>query len=154
MKRETGALFEKASRAILAGKVLLRRGDADFAAGHSYYAMFYTASALLIERGLRVGGRGAVQRAFGEYFVKTGGFDPSFHRWLLDAHDRRIAGDYRVEMRMAEDDVRRALRQAQAFLLEARRYLDRRPTAGEHAIPQKALIRRTSEMEGYACTDA
>lgn len=49
----------------------------------------------------------------------------AFHQWLLDAHDRRIAGDFGAEIRLASDDVRSAIQQAQQFLLEARRYLAR-----------------------------
>lgn len=125
MKREAGALLEKALRAVIAGKVLLRRGDADFAAGRAYYAMFYAASALLVERGYRARGHGAVQRAFGKYFVRTGEFDPSFHRWLLDAHDRRLAGDFDANLRLSAADVKGAIQQAQQFLLAARQYLAR-----------------------------
>jgi len=124
VKRETGALLEKAARAILGGKILLRRGDTDFATGLAHFAMCYTARALLIEQGLRAEGRGAVRRAFGEHFVKTGAFDPSFHQQLLDAHDQWIAADdNRVETRLAVGDVRKTIAQAQAFLLETRRYL-------------------------------
>ncbi len=106
--------------------MLLARRDADFAAGRAYYAMFCAASALLIERGRRFGGRGAVHRAFGEEFIKTGAVDPTFYRRLLDAHDMRIAGDYGIETRLQVADVRNTLQQAQAFLLEARRCLDLR----------------------------
>lgn len=46
-------LLDKAGRAIHAAETLLREGDADFGAGRAYYAMFYTAEALLAEKGLR-----------------------------------------------------------------------------------------------------
>ena len=52
MKEETGKFFDKAPDAILAAKVLLKEKALDFAAGRAYYAMFYTAQALLIEMGL------------------------------------------------------------------------------------------------------
>ncbi len=53
MREETSKLVEKASRAIGAAEALLARGDSDFAAGRAYYAMFYTAEALLVESGRR-----------------------------------------------------------------------------------------------------
>jgi uncharacterized protein (UPF0332 family) len=123
MKRETGALLRRAQRAILTGKILSVRGDTDFAAGQAYHALHCTVRALLLERGLRVGGRRAVQRAFGDYFVKTGTFAPDFYRWLLDAHDRRIVGDYSTEKPFTVADTRDSLARAQTFLLEARRHL-------------------------------
>lgn len=87
--------------------------------------MFYTASALLVERGYRARGHGTIQRAFGKYFVRTGEFDPSFHQGLLDAHDTRLAGDFNANLRLAADDVRGAIQQAQKFVLAARQYLAR-----------------------------
>lgn len=50
MKRETAALLEKAARAIFGGKILLRRGDTDFATGLAHLSMCCTARELLNER--------------------------------------------------------------------------------------------------------
>ncbi|MFN8463529.1 MAG: HEPN domain-containing protein [Anaerolineales bacterium] len=44
--------MEKAESAIGAAESLLRDGYRDFAAGRAYYAMFYTAEALLAEKEL------------------------------------------------------------------------------------------------------
>jgi hypothetical protein len=62
MKPKSRRLLDKAARAIRAAETLLREGDADFAAGRAYYAMFYSAEALLFERGLQFRKHGA----FGE----------------------------------------------------------------------------------------
>lgn len=51
LNTDTRKLLEKARRAIQAAVTLLQHGDADFAAGRAYYAMFYTAEALLSEKG-------------------------------------------------------------------------------------------------------
>ena len=82
MKEQTRKRLEKASRAIHAARTLLDAGDAEFAAGRAYYAMFYAAEALLNEKGLRFRKHGGVQAAFGEHFAKTGVLDSKFHRWL------------------------------------------------------------------------
>ena len=94
MKPETEKLLAKASRAIDAAKLLLQAGDADFAAGRAYYAMFYVAEALLAEKERRFRRHSAVQAAYGDEFAKPAVLDPQFHRWLLDASDKRILGDY------------------------------------------------------------
>ena len=52
MKRRTGQLLAKGEDAIEAAELLLKSGKKDFAAGRAYYAMFYTAEALLFEKGL------------------------------------------------------------------------------------------------------
>jgi uncharacterized protein (UPF0332 family) len=80
VKEETQKLLDKASRAIRAAAALLRDGDVDFAAARAYYAMLYAAEALLNERNVRFRKHGGVHGAFGEHFVKSGLFDPKFHR--------------------------------------------------------------------------
>jgi uncharacterized protein (UPF0332 family) len=98
MKDISRLLLEKAQRAINAAHTLLETGNfPDFAAGRAYYAMFYVAEALLEEKSLRFSKHGGVHGAFGEYYIKTGILDLKFHRWLLNAFDQRIDGDYGVE---------------------------------------------------------
>jgi len=53
MKEETSKLPGKASRAVKAAGTLLGNDDLDFAVSRAYYAMFYTAEELLIEKGLQ-----------------------------------------------------------------------------------------------------
>lgn len=94
MKAEATSLLEKAARAIQAAEALLSRGDTDFSVGRSYYAMFYTATALLLEEGVSASKHSTVHALFGERFAKTARLDRKFHRWLLDAFDKRIESDY------------------------------------------------------------
>ncbi|MGH9335429.1 MAG: HEPN domain-containing protein [Vicinamibacteria bacterium] len=115
--------MEKASRAIRAAEILLRESEPDFAAGRAYYAMFYVAEALLYEKELQFRKHSGVHSAFGEHFAKTGLFDSKFHRWLLDASDRRIQADYGVDVVLASEDVELVLQQAREFMAEARRLL-------------------------------
>jgi uncharacterized protein (UPF0332 family) len=123
MKQETGPFLHKAARAVHAVETLLGAGDADFAAGRAYYAKFYVAEALLNERRLHFRKHGGVHAAFGEHFAKSGLFDPQFHRWLLDAFDKRIQGDYGFEATVTPEDAASMIQQAREFLEEARRYL-------------------------------
>ncbi len=57
MKEGTRNLLGKAERAIQAATALLHSVGAEFAAGRAYYAMFYTAEALLHERDQRFSNR-------------------------------------------------------------------------------------------------
>jgi uncharacterized protein (UPF0332 family) len=127
MKEETEKLLNKAARAIQAAEILLREGEVDFAAGRAYYAMFYVAEALLNEKGLRFRKHSGVHAAFGEQFAKSRLLDPKFHRWLLDAFDKRIQGDYDVEVGVTSEDVTEMIEQASEFLEEARRFLTLTP---------------------------
>ncbi|QWR77848.1 HEPN domain-containing protein [Candidatus Magnetomonas plexicatena] len=127
-------LLEKASRAISAALSLLERNDIDFAAGRTYYAMFYTTEALLNEKGVHFGKHGSLHSAFGEHFVKTGLMDKKFHRWLLDAYDKRILGDYGIESTLTHDDVKSMIERAEEFLLVARKYFELGSTSTVHNL--------------------
>lgn len=125
MKEGSSKLLGKATRALRAVERLLQSGDAEFAAGRVYYAMFYTAEALLNEKGMHFRKHGGVHGAFGEHFVKTGELDAKYHRWLLEASNNRIAVDYGVDAVITPKEVARMLEQAREFIQEARRYLRR-----------------------------
>ena len=68
--------------------------------------MFYIASALLAEDGLGSGRHSGVHALFGERFAKPGRTDREFHRFLLDAFDRRIQADYGFEAQISPEEVR------------------------------------------------
>jgi uncharacterized protein (UPF0332 family) len=123
MKEATQQLLDKAARAIHAAETLLQADDVEFATGRAYYAMFYVAEALLNEKGLRFRRHSRIHAAFGMQFIKSNLLDAKFHRWLLDAFDQRIQGDYGLETTPTSDDVARMIEQAREFLQEARHYL-------------------------------
>jgi uncharacterized protein (UPF0332 family) len=117
------ALLEKAARSVHAATTLLDEGDADFAVSRAYYGMFYAAEAVLLSKGLRFQRHGSVHAAFGEHFVKTGLLNTKLHRWLLDAFDQRILGDYGTEAVMTVEDTKQVIDHAEVFVTEVRRYL-------------------------------
>ncbi|MBI3318926.1 MAG: HEPN domain-containing protein [Candidatus Omnitrophica bacterium] len=126
MMPEATKLLVKAERSIDAAQALLNRADLDFAASRAYYAMFYVAEAVLSAKGLRFRKHTGVHAAFGEQFAKTGSFDPKFHRWLVDAFDQRIQGDYDVESAVTSERITALIQQAREFLQEAKTYLSSR----------------------------
>jgi uncharacterized protein (UPF0332 family) len=116
-------LLKKAGRAIHAAETLLQHEDVDFAAGRAYYAMFYRAEALLSEKGLHSRKHGGVHALFGQEFIKTGMMDAKFHRFLLDAFDRRLQADYGFDAVLDTEEVTRMVQQAREFLREAEKFL-------------------------------
>jgi uncharacterized protein (UPF0332 family) len=123
MKDSSRQLLEKSQRAIDAAQTLLENNFPEFATGRAYYAMFYVAEALLNEKDLHFSKHGGVHGAFGEHYVKSGLFDPKYHRWLLDAFDQRIEGDYGVEVMAVAQDALQMIDQARAFLQAAEVFL-------------------------------
>jgi len=124
MKEETRKLLEKAERALRASETLLNSGDPEFAAGRAYYAMLHTAQALLRERDLKYRKHAGVHGAFGENFVRTGLLDSRYHRWLLDAYDERLRGDYDINVSFEASSVSMRIEQAREFILKARSLIE------------------------------
>ena len=52
-------------------------------------------------------------------FAKEEIIDKKFHRWLLDAFDQRIIGDYGVEAVITQMDVEQMIDHAKEFLTTA-----------------------------------
>ena len=123
MKESTRQLFARAVDAIEAADILLTNDKVDFAAGRAYYAMFYTAEALLNEKELQFGKHGNVIAAYGKHFAKTKELDPKFHRWLLTSFDQRQIGDYAFDPNVEKTVVVQMIIQAQEFLEAAKKYL-------------------------------
>jgi len=123
MNETTRQLLIRAADAIEAADILLTNEKADFAAGRAYYAMFYTAEALLNEKGFKFGKHGNVIAAYGQHFSKTKELDPKFHRWLLTSFDQRQIGDYAIEPDVEKSVVIQMIYQAQEFLKAAKKYL-------------------------------
>jgi len=125
MKDVPRKFLEKSEQSIAAASHLLADGYSEFAASRAYYGMFYAAQALLAQRGRRFRKHGGVHAAFGEAFAKTGLLDAKYHRWHLDAFDKRIKGDYGVEEVLAQGDAEVLIAQATEFLGVARSLLGR-----------------------------
>lgn len=115
--------MEKAESAIGAAESLLRDGYRDFAAGRAYYAMFYTAEALLAEKELVFKKHVGVHKAFSEHFIKTGIFEQKYYHWLVATFNSRLVGDYAIRTEFEDDEVLEWIGQAREFLNKVGEYL-------------------------------
>lgn len=123
MTPETQGLLDKARESLAAAQTLLETMHPGFAASRAYYAMFYAAEALLLEKGMAFSKHGAVIAAFGRYFAKTGELDPKFHMYLLNAFDQRQLGDYEVREKVSEKTANELIQCAGEFIKSAETYL-------------------------------
>jgi uncharacterized protein (UPF0332 family) len=124
MRPESRALLDKALESIQAAETLKRDRYFSFSASRAYYALFYIAEALLIEKGLSYSSHSAVIAAFGKEYARTKIMAPYFHRYLLDAQDMRNMGDYSINPSIDEKQVDDVLAWANEFLITAQQYLD------------------------------
>jgi uncharacterized protein len=101
MKSEVRLLLQKAEESLKAAQLLGAEVYRDFAASRAYYAMFYTAQALLLEKGLSFSSHSAVIAAFGREFAKTNALDPKLHRRWPDRYRGASKGCPRLGRRNA-----------------------------------------------------
>ena len=122
MNEYTQKLLDKALDVLEAAEALLKIGKIDVAAGRA--SMMHTAEALLFEeKDLSFNKHGDIHEAYGLYFSKTNSLDSKVHRWLLDAFDQRIIGDYDVSSGLDQGLVSEMIEQAREFLQAAKEYL-------------------------------
>lgn len=116
MNHEVQGLLEKAKRSQKAAAKLFEDGDTDFAASRAYYSLFYTASALLLSRGLSFSSHSGVIANFGKEFARTNTLDPKYHNYLIEAQDRRNIGDYGLLAEVTEEQTSEMLEWAKEFI--------------------------------------
>jgi len=123
MKDHTRKLLVKAMDSIEVAEAILEMNKPEMAAGRAYYAMFYTAEALLYEKGLEFNTHGQVIGAYGKEFAKTKELDPKFHKSLRAGFDARISADYDVDTNITNNFIADMINQAREFLEAAQDYL-------------------------------
>jgi len=123
MKSEVIELLDKARRSIKTAEKIFKDGEVDFAGSRAYYAMFYVAEALLLERGLAFSSHSAIIANFGKEFARTGQLNPKFHNHLIKSQDRRNIGDYAIGNHLTDEEVREMLAWAEEFIKAAENYL-------------------------------
>jgi uncharacterized protein (UPF0332 family) len=109
-------LLRKARRSLAAARRLAADGDLDFAVSRSYYAMFYTAQAFLLGRGLTFSKHSAVIAAYGQEFAKDDEALRVFHHGIIEAQDARNASDYQIDVVLPAEEVQKHLDRAERFL--------------------------------------
>ena len=116
MIKEQQFLAQKAQDSLRAAKLPEAEGLADFAVSRAYYAMLYIAEAFLLKENLSFSKHSAVISKFGEYFVHTDKIPSKYHRYLIDAEQMRLKGDYDRTERLESEDAKLVIQRAEEFL--------------------------------------
>lgn len=119
---EVDLLLVRARESITAARLMQLENLPNIAASRAYYAMFYVAEALLLDRGMAFSSHSAVIAAFGKEFSRSGELSPKFHRYLIAAQDTRQIGDYGVEKSVSVEGAGQVIRWAEEFYLAAEEY--------------------------------
>ena len=123
--REAVSLIERAKKYLKSSRMLLVNGDYESSVSRAYYAMFYSAEAVLLTENLSFSSHRGVISAFGEYFVKTGIFPRDMGRELNRAFEKRQLGDYEYTFVISKDEGREILDQSKHFVESVILYLEK-----------------------------
>jgi uncharacterized protein (UPF0332 family) len=125
MNTEVEQLIDKARRSLKTAEKIFKDGELDFAGSRAYYAMFYVAEALLLQKGLSFSSHSAVTANFGKEFARTGILNPKYHQYLIKSQDLRNIGDYAIGTHLTTEEVTEMLVWAKEFIKAAENYLKR-----------------------------
>jgi hypothetical protein len=121
--KEVETLIERAERYLKSAEILVNDGDFESAVSRTYYAMFYSAQAMLLTKNLSFSSHKGVITKFGEHFIKTGVFSKDMGRELNRAFAKRQIGDYTHAFVISEDEANQLLKNGKDFVAEITQYL-------------------------------
>ena len=124
MSPEQKNLWEEVGKSIDAAKMLLHEGFYGYAAARAYYAMFYLAEVLLLEKKKAFSKHRAVISAFAKEYVVSGQLPKQFHRYLLDAYDYRLSADYLEGKPITREIAEAQIKRAEEFFAAVKAFLE------------------------------
>ena len=120
---EVAALTKKADRYLKSAEILLHDADFESAVSRTYYAMFYSAQAMLLTKNLSSSSHKGVISTFGIHFIKTGIFPREMGRELNRAFEKRQIGDYTFNFVITRAEAEQILASGKSFCANIARYL-------------------------------
>ena len=94
------------------------------AVSRAYYGMFYAAKAALLSIGVSIKSHKGAISQFGRFFVKTGRIEVLFESLLSRTNEDRLRSDYKPKSRPKPEDVEQVIRDAEAFIAQARELVE------------------------------
>jgi len=121
--KEIKSLIERAKKYLKSAEILLKEEDYESSVSRTYYAMFYSAQAMLLTKGLSFSSHNGVISAFGEHFLKTGIFPKEMGRELNRAFEKRQIGDYEYTFVISKAEAEEILKSGREFVERIAQYL-------------------------------
>ncbi|MGH9437721.1 MAG: HEPN domain-containing protein [Terriglobia bacterium] len=126
MKEKVALQLQTARENLIDAQVLLDGRRYPGVLNRAYYAVFYAATAMLLQAGLEFESHYGVKIKFGELFVKSGRVPVRFGKILTTAFDRREDADYTPEARSAitQSVAEQGFERASEFVTMAERFIE------------------------------
>lgn len=121
--KEIQSLIARAQKYLRTAELLVDSGDNESCVSRAYYAMFFSAEAVLISKHLSFSSHKGVISAFGEYFVMTGVFPRELGRELNRAFDLRQLADYEHTFVIGKKKAEEIVASCRSFVHAIRDYL-------------------------------
>jgi hypothetical protein len=121
--KEIRSLMERAEKYLRSAKILLEEKDYESSVSRTYYAMFYSAQAMLLTKNSSFSSHKGVISAFGEHFIKTGIFPKEMGRELNRAFEKRQIGDYEYTFVISRREAEEILENGKKFVEKIIQYL-------------------------------
>ena len=115
-EREASLYMEHARQMLEVASHNTADGFFGSAVNRAYYAIFYSANALLSTRGLARGKHSGVIAAFREHFVKSGLIEIEYSDIYGRVMDNRRVSDYEIETPVEAEVAEKDLSDAQRFV--------------------------------------
>lgn len=101
----------------------MQSGDYEDAISRAYYSAFHSAQALLLTEGQQADTHKGVVTLFGLLFIKSGKIPKHLGKYLANLKDDRETADYEAFSFIDAEFAANALKEAEEFLTETKRYL-------------------------------
>lgn len=121
--KEIEFLIERARKYLISAEILLDAEDYESSVSRTYYAMFYSAQAMLLTRNLSFSSHKGVISAFGEHFVNPGVFPREMGRELHRTFEKRQLGDYEYTFVIKRGEAEQILANGKHFVEQIAQYL-------------------------------
>jgi len=126
--KEAASLIERAKKYLISSKMLIDIEDYESSVSRSYYAMFYSAQAVLLTMEMSFSSHKGVLSAFGKHFVKTGIFPRNMGRELNRAFEKRQLGDYEYTFVISKSEAEEIFDRSEEFIGKVSQYLKENKT--------------------------
>lgn len=108
--------IEKTERTVVEAKDCAKMGHWTLAANRLYYALFYMANALLVDKGMYARTHAGMIAKIHEHFVKTGILTKEEGRTISILQNMRHSGDYDDCFEWTEEDVKPFFKKTQDLI--------------------------------------
>lgn len=119
---EVKSLLNESLEKLKTAEILFENERYDDAISRAYYAMFYSAKALLTEKNIYPKTHKGVKNQFGLEFVKNSNFNPAIFKFFVQLQQDRQDADYEILIKFTKNQAKNALANAEIFINECKNF--------------------------------